>query len=396
MSEKLIIKNFGPIKDVELELKRFNVLIGENATGKSTVAKLLGFCKYFSNIEGPYFDEENNEQVNHGIDEIYENLQKWGLSEYIRPHSYVSYECDDYRFVFDYQWNIGTLNPYSELNKKKGAFLLASYLYPKTNVFRKLIKDYATVVENDALIPEFYINFVGKVMDNPFLLFTERGLQSIFSLGKDFSSNLTDPLFRYFVNVDRITRLFKEETQIEPLHVYYKNVDGKSVVRKNDEETFVSLHDAASGYKSLIPIVLLVKYYKDIRRKKKSFIIEEPEQNLFPKAQYELVKFLVEQSFWHNSFLVTTHSPYILTSLNNLMYAFELGQHKNREDKVESVIDNINWLNPKNVSAYRLLNDGTARNIIDMKEGLINADEIDEVSNILNDEFDKLIEIEHG
>ncbi len=41
MKEKLIIKNFGPIESVELKLGRFNVLIGENSTGKSTVAKVL-------------------------------------------------------------------------------------------------------------------------------------------------------------------------------------------------------------------------------------------------------------------------------------------------------------------------------------------------------------------
>ncbi|HEX8677413.1 MAG TPA: AAA family ATPase, partial [Segetibacter sp.] len=41
MKEKLVIKNFGPIENVELELRRFNVLIGENSTGKSTVAKVL-------------------------------------------------------------------------------------------------------------------------------------------------------------------------------------------------------------------------------------------------------------------------------------------------------------------------------------------------------------------
>ncbi|MEO7801731.1 MAG: AAA family ATPase, partial [Ginsengibacter sp.] len=41
MKEKLIIKNFGPIKSVEIELRMFNVLIGDQGTGKSTIAKVL-------------------------------------------------------------------------------------------------------------------------------------------------------------------------------------------------------------------------------------------------------------------------------------------------------------------------------------------------------------------
>ena len=50
MKEKLIIKNFGPIKSVDLDLGKITVLIGDQATGKSTVAKVLSICRYFSYI----------------------------------------------------------------------------------------------------------------------------------------------------------------------------------------------------------------------------------------------------------------------------------------------------------------------------------------------------------
>jgi predicted ATP-dependent endonuclease of OLD family len=40
--ERLIVKNFGPIKHIDIEIKDVNVFIGDNSTGKSTVAKLLG------------------------------------------------------------------------------------------------------------------------------------------------------------------------------------------------------------------------------------------------------------------------------------------------------------------------------------------------------------------
>ena len=39
--EKLIIKNFGPISDIEIELKKYVVLIGDTSTGKSVIAKLI-------------------------------------------------------------------------------------------------------------------------------------------------------------------------------------------------------------------------------------------------------------------------------------------------------------------------------------------------------------------
>jgi energy-coupling factor transporter ATP-binding protein EcfA2 len=40
----LIIRNIGPVKEAEIELKRFNFIIGPQSSGKSTVAKILSTC----------------------------------------------------------------------------------------------------------------------------------------------------------------------------------------------------------------------------------------------------------------------------------------------------------------------------------------------------------------
>ena len=48
--ERLVIMNFGPIKSVDLKLGKMTILIGEQATGKSTIAKVLSVCRYFSYI----------------------------------------------------------------------------------------------------------------------------------------------------------------------------------------------------------------------------------------------------------------------------------------------------------------------------------------------------------
>ncbi|MCI8510878.1 MAG: ATP-binding protein [Lachnospiraceae bacterium] len=46
--QKKYIKNNGPIKELEMEVGRFSLLIGEQATGKSTIAKSVYF---FRNIK---------------------------------------------------------------------------------------------------------------------------------------------------------------------------------------------------------------------------------------------------------------------------------------------------------------------------------------------------------
>ncbi|MBK8562198.1 MAG: AAA family ATPase [Saprospiraceae bacterium] len=43
--QKLIVRNFGPIRELDLDIKDLSLFIGEQATGKSTVAKLIYFFK---------------------------------------------------------------------------------------------------------------------------------------------------------------------------------------------------------------------------------------------------------------------------------------------------------------------------------------------------------------
>ncbi len=43
--QKIIIKNFGGIRNSEIEVKKILVLIGEQASDKSTIAKLIYFFK---------------------------------------------------------------------------------------------------------------------------------------------------------------------------------------------------------------------------------------------------------------------------------------------------------------------------------------------------------------
>lgn len=38
--KKLLIRNFGPVREVEIELKRVNLIIGPQSSGKSIVLKI--------------------------------------------------------------------------------------------------------------------------------------------------------------------------------------------------------------------------------------------------------------------------------------------------------------------------------------------------------------------
>ena len=74
------------------------------------------------------------------------------------------------------------------------------------------------------------------------------------------------------------------------------------------------------------------------------------------------------------------------------MYAYEVGRV--HEEEAHKIIDNKYWINPDDVSAYMLLPNGTCEEIMDREENLIMAEKIDSVSGFLNEQFDKLLNIE--
>ena len=121
-------------------------------------------------------------------------------------------------------------------------------------------------------------------------------------------------------------------------------------------------------------------------------IIEEPEQNLFPKAQKETVEYIIEQISDENSLFMMTHSPYVLSTLNILMMAHKAGNLDEKSKKEVIKLFNENqWINPSDFSAYYLEN-GVARDIKG-RTGLISENDIDETSNDIQDEFEELLAI---
>jgi hypothetical protein len=88
---------------------------------------------------------------------------------------------------------------------------------------------------------------------------------------------------------------------------------------------------------------------------------------------------------------MTTHSPYVLASLNNLIYAHQVGQ-VNRE-AVESIIPSYSWIDFNDINVF-FVAEGCIKSILDEDLKLIKAEEIDGISTVLNEEFDKLLELE--
>lgn len=372
--ERLVIKNFGPIKSMDLELGKMTILIGEQATGKSTIAKVLAVCRYVDLLNADL------QQL-----ELFRNTLKfWNIDLFLKKDTYIYYENEDFS---------KELNNNDFTYKPKSDFII-SYLESLKGFYAKNNINFTDIDNTDFEFINSLTISVNSVLETSFFIPTERGLQSIFSLGKGSINNMSDVLFEQLSKLSSITKSFNQEVLIKPIGVKYLTKNDKGFVKKFNEKTAFSIENSASGYQSLIPIVLSVYNYKG---KHKNFIIEEPELNLFPKAQKKLMEFFVENiNTNQHSFLLPTHSPYILSSLNNLLYAYHVGHlnHGQFKEKVDKVIPEKYWLNPNEISVYYLKDNGTCIDIFDTDENLINTDYIDSVSREISKEFDELLSME--
>ena len=120
-----------------------------------------------------------------------------------------------------------------------------------------------------------------------------------------------------------------------------------------------------------------------------SLYLEEPEENLFPSTQYALVKWMAE---WinlvdDNQIWIATHSPYILSSFNNLIQAAE-----SDNQAIETIVGKKSVVPFENINVYSV-SDGTVKEIKDHELRLISQNDLDAVSDMISSDFSKLISL---
>jgi hypothetical protein len=129
---------------------------------------------------------------------------------------------------------------------------------------------------------------------------------------------------------------------------------------------------------------------------KKLIYLEEPEANVFPSTQYELVRLFSRLSNEANldfSWVITTHSPYILSAFNNLIEAGRVAMATPElKDDVAKLIPEHFWVKDGGFNAYAI-DGGFQTSIVAEDTGLVSANYLDQVSETIGMEFDELLRL---
>lgn len=413
--EKIKIRNYGPIKNATLDIKSFVVLIGPQSSGKSAIAKLISILRDLIYKRSP------NAFINmHSNFDIEDYLIDKTFVEYTSKKFKFTYKSGIGSFTFKKGYNIDEyrdkydrkkIEDYAQIRKDKQEQLTSlinstknmldlenhtghnsESIVEKLNSMKILSEEIKVVEEaiNEMLdFGEKFINFSKSSIYIP----SERNIYSILSKSS-FSIMFNDiPLPSTIKNFGALLENAQnniEEFAIPFLNMIYKFENNKVSIIQNKID--FSLPNMSSGIQALIPLLLVLEVNsKD--KWNKTFVIEEPEMNLFPEAQYELLKLLVNKCFENknasNDVIITTHSPYILSGINNLVMAGISGA---TTAHVNNIIDRGSWLNHKDYNAY-YVDHGTVRGLIDPSSGLIDNNELDSTSYTINNDFNEMFDI---
>lgn len=403
MNERLVVNSFGPVRDLDITFKKVTLFIGDQGTGKSCVAKLFSMFKWLEKVLSQKKYKLNYfEQYNRFLTKL---CPYHRIESFIQPNSYLKFESNLYDFVYS-----------------DGSFRI----YDKN--------------ENAGLFRASHQNEAGlsKIMYIP----AERSIVSVAENKTKLLKELPDSSETFSDEFVNAKKFFKSgyELPFEGLHFEYDSLNEVGWISDGDYK--VRLINASSGIQSSLPMCMVSEYLskmiaereevklskeekdklekrvaeimqddaisnsiKDMMIRQLSSanrydrfinIVEEPELNLFPQSQMEVLRSLVaiNSSSEQNMLVLTTHSPYSLAILNMLVMGAKVYQKANEDDKavIENILPHRFHLDENDVAAYRLSSkeEDYCSSIINPNTGMIAKNDLDSCSDEINRIFNQL------
>lgn len=335
---RLVVRNIGPIKSVDIRLNTINVFIGPQSSGKSTLAKIISFCTWLEKV-----NDSTDKVVAEGIIKhlkLYHRFEK-----YFRADSCILYIGENIAFAYNWKAKIPLTSNFREsniesINEKEVVFYaLEKRINPKviyipaernfvSSTFN--LKKYAE--NNDSL--QSFINDWYEAKRH----FTLSDAMPIMNLGVKYGYEAQDD--RDYIILDNGKPLPLDSSSsglqsLVPLEVLVNWLSSGIYAEnkpfspdENERIRNILSHlskDAKAGMESEL-VQRLRGFIQGKVYTHTQFIVEEPEQNLFPRTQMDLLYYLLS-SINHQKghhLVITTHSPYILYALNNAMLAYHV------------------------------------------------------------------------
>ncbi len=432
---RLAIHNIGPIKEIDVDLNRFNVFIGPQSSGKSTIAKIISFCQW---LEKDCIIRQQSSHIDK--DFVKKNLIDYhNISEYIKDNSTFLYEGKYLHISFAKgSLHVETTMEFKEARVSKNAYIPAERtVISVPGIFgTKMPKNYLASFMDDwqQIRTKFENGDKVDILNLGDAYFFDSGANADMLTMKDgrnlhlsqASSGLQSvtPLCVYIAYITAWIYSHTEDKSSDDRKRIWDSAVARTIYGGdelpfnyiNDEnftlakDLFDSLRslkdtfqDNSSAGKKLTDMEKLlerIKKWSDILATPSfsNIVIEEPELNLFPETQAALVYFILTKiDHKRDNMVITTHSPYILYAINNCILANLVKDQLGEEDWDDLDIPKSARLDGKDISVWELRDgyiinsDGEKNKTIQDKDGLIRGNYFDRVMHNIMADFNNLM-----
>jgi energy-coupling factor transporter ATP-binding protein EcfA2 len=429
---RLVIHKLGPIKDCSLDCAQFMAFTGYQASGKSTIAKAIF---YFRTIKDDIYTlaqekaltiqvfEPGKSQATLKkllIDHLREKFLRvfgssWGMDNEMYMEYHYTDECSirislresTMYSTPNYIWIDLSADLSAFIDKHDGVLGVSALGVPEIQR-QKFQLDLAQFFDD-----KYHVVYIPAGRSMLTLLYQQLGY--IYQTMKDVQKRTID-----YCTTDYIERILSLKTEfsdgLEGLAARnaYKTKISRDIIRlalklipqilrgsymisAGGEERivfsgnrYVKLNFASSGQQESVWILNLLFYYL-VQNEPILFIIEEPESHLFPESQKYITELISLVNNAGHSIVLTTHSPYVLGTLNNLLFAYQTPNHA--ISHATKIIPSQLWIKRDGFDAWFVKN-STIENCMDTEIDQIQNERIDEISKTINQDFDALLELQ--
>ena len=327
----ITIRNFGAIKGhgAPIKIKKVTFFIGNQGSGKSTVAKLIATFMWIEKalVRGDY-DKKWIERKNKFKNTF---LPYHRIENYLKENTFIQYEGEAYMITYE--------KGFLKIEEKKNNnYSLPQIMYvPSERNFIAYVKSPKELKLSSEALKDFLTEFdnskgIVKNLELPInnaILDYDKLNDTLNLKGDDYKIKLTEASsgFQSFAPIYMVSSYLAKSVEKQSEVKVGMSGDEKDRFRKEVEKIYSS-KELTEEQKNIAISVLSKKFNKT------SFvnIVEEPEQNLFPTSQrdmlYSLLK--INNEIPANKLIITTHSPYLV---NYISVAVEAGNIRNEVNK---------------------------------------------------------------
>ena len=320
---KIKLKNFGPLKEGYqedggfMDIKKVTLFIGNQGSGKSTVAKVISTLTWMEKALN-----RGDFSAPTSVKNFKKHFEFQSLKGYFKNNTVIEYYGDSYSISFNSEDG-----NYPIIQKNEaGNYTVPQIMYvPAERNFLSVIKNATGVKGLPAPLFEFAEELKrgqneidGEEINLPIngvKYKYDQQLDASFIIGNDFNVNLLVASSGF----QSLVPLF-----LVSMNLAQKIKDGPQINSQNfSVDQFMRMHDQIATIlnNDIIPEAEKKMLIDEIESKfiNKAFvnIVEEPEQNLFPTSQKEILYCLLEFNNLSaaNKLIMTTHSPYLINYL---------------------------------------------------------------------------------